>query len=397
MIAMGRYLYDHRRVGSLLAPYQRLSAAFGSLRPRGSQAHPNSDWRTADTCLLAFLSRASTTTNPPHARLQALESALSTDWGASRDASDLLRTRDSVRFLSSIAEALTLHSLVKSGFRFHNLPLAVAAKGHTKPPADITGNLPDVGTLSVEVYQPKDDIAYRAYMEDLDNALDLADVAWSYTSGVSWTVADRSRNRFVAPPLKHRQTTTETCLQQLWSHMPNNGGEACTTMDDPDIGLRADVTLSDVTSWTDPEVLPGRARCEGWSFGLWNVEAFAESVAGRLAGKSRKGQASRRAADLCLLMVDCTALRSFWDLCLTPDARTIGALCDAIEAQLHRVSKDLDGLLVVGPYVPRGEARRLVAASANLPQRLLDAVAGCQWSPAQATPNLVRLASGSAD
>lgn|GEM_PF-6313745 len=386
---MSRFLFNESRMRSTLSPYERLSATIDDLRSRPSEAHPESDWRTADTCFSAMLSRASATSADPHPRLRALELPLSTQWGDSRDGADLLRTRDSVRFLSCLAEALTLHSLLEGGFAFVSPPPSANVDSKSKTPPDITGTLAGIGVLAVEVYQPKDEIAYRGYMEDLQNLLDLADVGWSYTAGISWTISDRSRSGRTAPKREIRERHTEACLREIMAQVEEGRDTAATVLEEGSIGLRAEIDVRDIQPWTDPDQIPDRNRCEGWSFGPWNAEAYADSIARRVAVKSRKRQASRGDADLRVLVVDCSAVRPYWDLALQPDVRMTASLCAALEARAGSIDRQLDGFLLLAPYVPLGQARRLVLASADLPRELFDVLAGCSWEPEQVGRTLV--------
>ena len=106
--------------------------------------------------------------------------------------------------------------------------------------------------------------------------------------------------------------------------------------------------------------------------------------------KARQEQAQSRAADWPLLVVDCSNLRMTWDLSLAPDARTVDALCLAVGRRLSELPTDLAGLVVWNPNVPLGEPRRLVAATENVPQLLLDALAGCGWPSMKSAIGLLK-------
>ncbi len=220
-----------------------------------------------------------------------------------------------------------------------------------------------------------------AYIRELNDAIDLADLPWGYTASVYWRSGRKAEDPRLQQSARKRHQHIEHVVCQLSEGLGKNHQDDYVRLvfRDDVADLDADIELSHITRWERPEESPGRLIVTSWGHWPWNVEANAARVAEKLARKRRKGQAQSRQAGTRVLVVDCSCLKSYWDLALSPDDRTIGAYCDAVESQLDCILVDLDGVVLWAPYVPLGEPKRLIAASTGLPQTLLAALSGCPW------------------
>jgi hypothetical protein len=109
------------------------------------------------------------------------------------------------------------------------------------------------------------------------------------------------------------------------------------------------------------------------------VESDTDSVANKVVNKAKQGQAETRRADHSLQVVDCSSLRLAWDLSLSPDQRTVQALCSSLALRQGDFPPRLTGVVVWNPHVDWEDPRRVVAAMGDVPQPLLHALAGSPW------------------
>jgi hypothetical protein len=373
------YLLNPSAVDAMLIAYPGVRAQALRLKLSESEAHPSSEWHSSSARFAAFLTRA-TRAPDPAPRLAVVDSA-----SASRYRNAVVKTTAEHEFRDQLAELLLIAALADSGFSFHSLPRA----GAEDP--DVTGTFPGLGSVSAEVYQPADDASKQAYMLELTDAVELADVPWNYLATIDWyeepsrLVSKRDRSH------KARHSRIRDTIEELFmrDRCPRDGSSS--TCIDEVAGLRAEVRLSSVEPWLLPGSAFERAVSTSWSNPPWIVENDADAFANKVVNKANRRQAQSREADLHLLVVDCSNLRLTWDMSLTPDARTIDAVCLAVGNRLNEFPKDLDGLIVWNPNVPPGKAERVVAASKGLPEVLLDGLAGCPWPTCDTTTGLVKL------
>ena len=50
----------------------------------------------------------------------------------------------------------------------------------------MTGSIVGIGTVCFEIYQPRDESPVMAYLSELQDAIDLADVPWHYMASIFW-------------------------------------------------------------------------------------------------------------------------------------------------------------------------------------------------------------------
>lgn len=193
---MLEYLIDPGALAETLAPYPTLSGLAQQMRLRPSKAQPNTRWRIGRTRFAAFLAKAARASDP-HPRLHILENAM-----AVSPRQQFVSTTSEPDHLSALAELLLVDTLGQAGFVFHDLPLDPTAH-RTNALPDIMGTLPGLGTVCVEVYQPRDELARAAYAEELHDAVELADLPAGYVSGLSWS-SGRGAVALAGARVRHR-------------------------------------------------------------------------------------------------------------------------------------------------------------------------------------------------
>jgi hypothetical protein len=344
---------------------------------------PDSAWRAVRTRLGAFFANA-TGALDPGPRLALLEASAS----ANADVRRIRGTPDESEFSAKLAQLLFIGALHQAGFEFHELP---KRSGH-KP--DVTGTLLGVGSVSAEVYKPVDEATFEAYRAELSDALRLADVGWSYTADISWRTNPVTA-RLPDRSYKDRHLRITSVLDHLLSPARNasQAESYVATLPEEDLGLAATVRITNLTPWRSPRLDPTRLVIMGWNNNSWSLEASAYALANKIINKARQEQALSRHADCRILAVDCSTLRTTWDLTLTPDGRSIAVVCDAIAQRLGELPNALSGVVLWNPYVGPGQTRRVVAATRGVPARLYDALAGCEWGPLREEAGVLRLDS----
>jgi hypothetical protein len=373
------YLLDIDAVGTMLAPYPSLRAYLGGLRTADSKAHPGSRWRVGNSRLCAFLARASRAENP-NSKLRIVATALAAT--SHRTFSNAVAEDE---FGPRLAQLLLVAALADSGFDFHTLPAASPKR------PDVTGTFPGLGTLSAEVYKPFDEPSTDAYRSELCDGIELADVPWSYLADISWhTRPNRSCVRDRSYRERHRRIRDTVNVL-----FPKDGARyvdpsVSVRCADDELGLSATVRLVNVEPWPSPACGPSRGTIMGWNNAPWSMETHADAVANKITNKALLEQAQSRVADWRLLVVDCSTLSSAWDLSLTPDSHTIDALCSAVGSRQDEFPPGLNGIVVWNPNIWPGEARRVVAATEDVPRELLDALAGCRWKCFRSASGLLR-------
>jgi hypothetical protein len=380
------YLIDPDAVVTMLAPYPTLSGLAHQLRLRPSSAHPNTRWRLTRTRFGVFLAKAARATDP-HARLRILENALTVS-----PRHQFISTSSEPEHLSALAELLLVDALSTSGFCFHDLPIDPAARRQHARLPDVMGTLPSLGTVCLEVYQPRDDLARAAYADELKDALEFADLPLDYVTGLSWTLGAPQASGTPSPGAHERHRRIMQWIEELIEQLPTAkaGAAVASTFRDQEAGVVCKATFSRVERWDDPSRAPHRQTVASWG-GSWGMAAHANSVASRLESKGTRRQAGSRVADKRLLIVDCSTMRSFWDLALSPHGPSIDVMCDAINERYESITRGLDGLLMWAPYVPLGELRRVVLAAQETPPALTTALAGAPWGPMVVRGSLARL------
>ncbi len=149
------YLHNSDKVEILLSPFPCLAGRARGLRTRTSKSHPESPWRVCGSRFSAFLAHCCRA-DDPSARLDALESGLSV-----KCVDGLTQTAAEDHFLSKLAEQLLVAALAECGFQWHELPRETQTGRQRLP--DVTGTLPGVGTISLEVFQPSDESVLGVY------------------------------------------------------------------------------------------------------------------------------------------------------------------------------------------------------------------------------------------
>ena len=74
------------------------------------------------------------------------------------------------------------------------------------------------------------------------------------------------------------------------------------------------VTLTQVQPWANGTTEPARAAATGWNGQPFSEELNAAATVEKIVRKANKRQAQSRVADHSVLVVDCSGLRSYWDL-----------------------------------------------------------------------------------
>jgi len=284
----------------------------------------------------------------------------------------IVGTTSEEEFNDKLAELLVKAALARSGFCFRSLPALTMRK------PDVEGELPGVGTICLEVYKPCDDPAKSAYMSELTDAVELADVPLDYVAFIDWSEAPSRPRPLPTRSYQDRHRLIDDAVSRLFDSA-SAGSVAATSCIDPGAGLQADIRLAGIASWADPAVPFERATNRVWADPPWIVENDADAVANKIVNKAGQGQAESRQADCSLLVVDCSSLRLTFDLSLSPDQRTIRALCSSLGLREAELPQGLTGVVVWNPYVDWGDPRRVVAATGGVPQPVLNALAGCPW------------------
>lgn len=379
------YLIDPGAVAEMLAPYPTLSDLARQMRLRPSKAHPDTCWRIGRTRLAALLAKYSRASDP-HPRLRIIENAMTVS-----PRQQFVSTASEPDHLSALAELLLVDALDQAGLLFHHLPLDPTARRANALP-DVTGTLPGLGTVCLEVYQPRDELARAAYAGELHDAVELADLPVGYVAGLSWST---SRGVVALPSARVRSRRIASWLAELGDSLRSaaEGSEIEAAFRDDEAGIACEVTLSSITIWDDPLQAPFRRTESSWG-GMWSMLDHAASVANRLESKGNRRQAVSRLADQRLLIVDCSTMRSFWDLAISPHVPSIEVMCDALDERRDPIMRGLDGLAMWAPYVPSGELRRVVLAAEETSPMLTAALAGGAWEPTVARGRLVRLDTG---
>lgn len=363
-----RYLYSPDSVDALLSHYPALRACAAQVAVQSSSAHPSSTWKVARTRFGAFLAQASLN-DDPHPRLRQLEAGV-----AAGPTETLASTRCEDQFIPAVARQLVLAALADVGFHYRELPHVEA--GRKKSP-DVMGDLPGVGSVSIEVFQPADDRALTAYAAELHDAFRLADLPWSYCTGLSWQRPRIPLHPGAKVPMKLRHARINALLEEARARLQaaEDTQDIELTFTD-DVGLRCTVNLTGVEPWISWQAPPWRPVCQSWLGPGWNSLFEADRVAERLARKGSRRQAQGRAADLHALIVDCGALIMSWDISITPHAPTVASLRDAIEKRRDTILAGLDGIVVWAPHILPGDERRLVGWMGEVPAALLSALQG---------------------
>jgi integrase len=283
--------------------------------------------------------------------------------------------------LSALAELLLVDALDQAGFIFHDLPLDPTAR-RTNALPDVMGTMPGLGSVCMEVYQPRDELARAAYAEELHDAVELADLPAGYVSGLSWS-SSQGVGGLPGARVRHQRIASWLAgLAELVRSVPR-GDEVEAVFRDDEAGITCDVRLTAIEAWDDPDQRPYRQTVGSWGE-MWSMPAHAASVASRLESKGNKRQAVSRLADQRLLIVDCSAMQSFWDLAISPHGPSIDVMCDALEERRDSIMRGLDGLIMWAPYIPAGELRRVVLAAEETSCTVTGALAGVAWEPTAA-------------
>ena len=382
---MLEYLIDPDAVAEMLAPYPTLTGLAQQMRLRPSDAHPDTRWRVGWTRFAAFLAKGAGASDP-HPRLRIIENAMTVS-----PRQQFVSTTSEPDHLSALAELLLVDALDQAGFIFHDLPLDPTAR-RTNALPDVMGTMPGLGTVCVEVYQPRDELVRAAYAEELHDAVELADLPVGYVSGLSWS-SSQGVGALPGARVRHQRIASWLAgLAELVRSAPS-GSEVEAAFRDDEAGIACDVRLSAIEAWDNPGQRPYRQTVGSWGE-MWSMPAHAASVASRLESKGNRRQAVSRLADQRLLIIDCSAMRSFWDLAISPHPPSIDIMCDALEERRDSIMRGLDGLVMWAPYILAGERRRVVLAAQETSPELITALAGVAWEPIVARGRLTRLDSG---
>lgn len=263
------YLVDAVAMDNMLVPYPILRSRAQCMWSAESAAHPSSSWRIGRSRLSAFLSRA-TRADDPAPKLRVLEAAL-----RSKQVRNLTTTDAEHEFRDKLSELLLVSALVGSQFICHGLP-----RTSEKNP-DVTGHLPGLGTLSLEVYQPADHASKEAYMSELTDAVELADTPWNYTAIIDWHEERPRPDLETDRSHRERHSRIRGTINELFPERDRPTDAIRSRCTDAEAGLSADVRLVNVEPWSDPQLPMTRATSRSWSNHPWIVENDAEAVATR--------------------------------------------------------------------------------------------------------------------
>jgi len=269
----------------------------------------------------------------------------------------LLATRDREQFVSRTAEVLVADDLLRRGFTVKT----ITATGGAVPDLHVVADGVD---LAVEVYSPRELLALDAWVDELKDLLNYADIRASYTFNVS-TGLERS-----IPP---DWTPLDPWAPARMLAQTHDGVMADITADVEDSlrGLRplskvyrhSETPLLTTVEIDDLQVAPdaGPARAGSFSYpgfgGYWPAGVF-RTIVERAQRKARKRQAHGVPATARALVVSLMGTKTAEDLAHPVHNDQAAQALEQIEPQVY----GLDVIAFVVRALPHGLAAILTVA-----------------------------------